>query len=120
MTRKSTLSGIYFVLLLVIGTAQGEAEELTRKKLQVFILAGQSNMVGHANYITIPTLFTAKEPAVLQQMMRHESIETTMRFYVGRNAQTTAAAMWEAHKSADARRGYDFGYDLETRATESR
>jgi len=64
MTRKSTLSGICFVLLLGFGTPQGEAEELTRKKLQVFILAGQSNMVGHANYITIPTLFTAKEQEV--------------------------------------------------------
>ena len=50
MIRKLTLLGICFVLLLVIGTAQGEAEELTRKKLQVFILAGQSNMVGHANF----------------------------------------------------------------------
>ena len=64
MARKSTLSGFCFVLLLAIGTAQGEAEELTGKKLQVFILAGQSNMVGHANYITIPTLFTAEEPEV--------------------------------------------------------
>ena len=64
MTRKSPLTGICFVLLLVIGTAQARAEQLTRKKLQIFILAGQSNMVGHANFITIPTLFSAKEPEV--------------------------------------------------------
>ena len=29
-------------------------------------------------------------PQVLMELMRHESIETTMKFYVGRNAQTTA------------------------------
>ena len=37
-------------------------------------------------------------PPVLQQLMRHESIETTMRFYVGRNAQSTADVLWEAHQ----------------------
>lgn len=36
-------------------------------------------------------------PADLQQLMRHESIETTMRFYVGRNAQSVTAKLYEAH-----------------------
>jgi hypothetical protein len=40
----------------------GNAAELTKKKLQVFILAGQSNMVGHANYLTIPALLTVEDP----------------------------------------------------------
>ncbi|HEY3395397.1 MAG TPA: site-specific integrase, partial [Lacipirellulaceae bacterium] len=35
-------------------------------------------------------------PAVLQQLMRHESIETTMRYYVGRDADAMADALWEA------------------------
>jgi len=35
-------------------------------------------------------------PAKLQELMRHESIDTTMSYYVGRNAQTTAAALYEA------------------------
>jgi integrase len=35
-------------------------------------------------------------PAVLQQLMRHESIETTMRYYVGRDADAVADALWEA------------------------
>lgn len=35
-------------------------------------------------------------PAVLQQLMRHESIETTMRFYVGQNSEATADAVWAA------------------------
>lgn len=35
-------------------------------------------------------------PAVLQQLMRHESIQTTMEYYVGRNAEATADAAWSA------------------------
>ena len=35
-------------------------------------------------------------PAVLQQMMRHESIQTTMEFYVGRNSEAAAEAIWSA------------------------
>ena len=35
-------------------------------------------------------------PQVLKELMRHETIETTMRYYVGRNAQATAEALWEA------------------------
>ncbi len=38
-------------------------------------------------------------PKVLQELMRHESIDTTMRFYVGRNAETTADAVWDAYKT---------------------
>ncbi len=32
--------------------------------------------------------------------MRHESIETTLKYYVGRNAQSTAAVLWKAHHGA--------------------
>lgn len=41
-------------------------------------------------------------PQVLKELMRHESIETTLKYYVGRNAQTTAAVLWAAHKAATA------------------
>jgi len=34
-------------------------------------------------------------PAVLQELMRHDSIQTTMRYYVGRNAKATAAILWD-------------------------
>jgi integrase len=33
-------------------------------------------------------------PAQLMELMRHESIETTLRFYVGTDAQRTAEAAW--------------------------
>jgi hypothetical protein len=39
-------------------------------------------------------------PQVLMELMRHESIETTLKFYVGRNAETTADVLWAAHKAA--------------------
>ena len=39
-------------------------------------------------------------PQVLKELMRHENIETTLRFYVGRNAATTAAVLQEAHRAA--------------------
>jgi hypothetical protein len=34
------------------------------------------------------------------EAMRHESIETTMRYYVGRNANTTADAVWSAYQKS--------------------
>lgn len=37
-------------------------------------------------------------PPDLMILMRHESIETTLRYYVGRNAQSTARTLWEAYK----------------------
>lgn len=35
-------------------------------------------------------------PATLQQMMRHADISTTMRYYVGQNADAAADTIWEA------------------------
>lgn len=35
-------------------------------------------------------------PPVLMQLMRHESIQTTQEFYVGRNAEAAADVVWEA------------------------
>lgn len=41
-------------------------------------------------------------PAVLQALMRHESIETTLRYYVGANAERTAETCWAAIPGARA------------------
>ena len=35
-------------------------------------------------------------PVVLRELMRHESLETTMRYYVGVNAGATADELWAA------------------------
>lgn len=35
-------------------------------------------------------------PQVLMELMRHQSIETTMKYYVGINAQRTAKTIWDA------------------------
>ncbi len=48
-------------------------------------------------------------PQVLMALMRHESIQTTMRFYVGRNAQTTADAVWSAYAAKNGTRGTVLG-----------
>jgi integrase len=37
-------------------------------------------------------------PKDLQLLMRHESIDTTMSYYVGQNAQRTADAVWKAYE----------------------
>jgi integrase len=43
-------------------------------------------------------------PAHLQQLMRHESIETTLRYYVGANAERTNDICWEAWERSMAAR----------------
>ena len=35
-------------------------------------------------------------PVVLQELMRHESIETTLKYYVAANADMTAQAVWDS------------------------
>ncbi len=35
-------------------------------------------------------------PAVLKEIMRHSSIQTTMDYYVGSNAIETARGLWSA------------------------
>jgi integrase len=37
-------------------------------------------------------------PQMLMELMRHASIETTMKYYVGRNAQATANALWASYE----------------------
>lgn len=41
-------------------------------------------------------------PAVLREMMRHASIETTMKYYVGLNAEATADEIWAAFSNKTA------------------
>ena len=52
------------LLLLGVATDHAGAREPDPQRLQVFILAGQSNMVGHASTITIPRLFADERPEV--------------------------------------------------------
>ena len=62
MPRKLASRFSSALFILVLSAASSLATEPAAKKLQVFILAGQSNMVGHAHYITLPALLKAKEP----------------------------------------------------------
>jgi hypothetical protein len=45
----------------------------------------------------VESLLPTVMPQVLMVLMRHESIQTTMRYYVGRNAEATADAAWAAY-----------------------
>jgi alpha-galactosidase len=64
MKRTDQFVGLWVLLLTLTFSGVATAREPDSKKLQVFILAGQSNMVGHANYITIPRLFADERPEV--------------------------------------------------------
>jgi integrase len=44
-------------------------------------------------------------PAVLQQLMRHEDINTTLKFYVGSDAEATADVLWAAVKKVGTNLG---------------
>nr|WP_261360773.1 site-specific integrase [Aeoliella straminimaris] len=55
-------------------------------------------------------------PAVLKELMRHASIQTTMEYYVGDDAQRTAAELWES--DLGVRLG-DLGESREPETTEN-
>jgi len=38
------------------------------------------------------------KPATLQLLMRHQQIETTMRYYVDQDADEVADQLWKAHE----------------------
>ena len=55
--KNAILNKLCLAFLLPLFAISGFAAKSGGKKLQVFILAGQSNMVGHANAHTIATLY---------------------------------------------------------------
>ena len=58
-------------------------------------------------------------PAQLKELMRHESIETTLRFYVGANAERTADACWEAFGKTAPGGGHASSGMLENRVSKA-
>ncbi len=48
-------------------------------------------------------------PQQLMELMRHESIVTTQTFYVGKNAERTADAVWAAFERSESQNGNDSG-----------
>lgn len=53
-------------------------------------------------------------PQVLMELMRHDSIETTLKYYVGRNAERTADVLWAAVQPPKASVGNSFGNNGQT------
>lgn len=68
---------------------------------RVVVNTSESGKVKHASAHDLRRSFGDRwarrvMPAVLQQLMRHEDIQTTMRYYVDLNAEETADAVWAA------------------------
>jgi len=59
--KNAILNKLCLAFLCVHFAISGSAVKAEDKKLQVFILAGQSNMVGHANSHTIATLYDSDD-----------------------------------------------------------
>jgi hypothetical protein len=59
--KNAILDKFCITFLLPLFAISGFAAKADGKKLQVFILAGQSNMVGHANSHTIATLYDSDD-----------------------------------------------------------
>ncbi len=64
--RALQLSVCCLVVAISCSGHSAAAAAAAAQKLQVYILAGQSNMVGHANFITVPRLLVDDSPAVQQ------------------------------------------------------
>ena len=69
--------------------------------VKVYVNPKNPEKVKHASAHDLRRAFGARwaarlMPAQLMELMRHESIETTLRFYVGTDAQRTADAAWSA------------------------
>ena len=64
MLKKTASRFISAIFILILAATSSQAAEPAAKMLQGFILAGQANMGGHAHYITLPALLTAKEDGI--------------------------------------------------------
>lgn len=88
-------------------TAKAKPEKATRRKAKSKADADDSMKRKYASAHDLRRAFGLRwsarvMPAVLQQLMRHESIETTMRYYVGRDADAVADVLWQAVESVTA------------------
>ena len=73
--------------------------------IKVRIDPGRGNAVKYASAHDLRRSFGARwarrvMPADLKELMRHESIETTLRYYVGQDAERTAETCWSTMPGA--------------------
>ena len=76
MINRAIFLRVCIGFLFALSIVRGEAAEPAKKKLQIFILAGQSNMVGHANPHTIGTLYhsdDARDKRLIQMVFKNRS-----------------------------------------------
>jgi alpha-galactosidase len=68
--RNSGQSVKYIIIAVVLGLMSGVASQAAAKPLKVFILAGQSNMQGHANVSTFDSMADDPKTAPILKEMR--------------------------------------------------
>ena len=114
-TAKANRTGSVFCLLGVRGQEVHDSDYVSRTICKIGKAAGvkvntESNgKVKFASAHDLRRAFGLRwaprvMPIVLQQLMRHESIETTLKYYVGQDAESMADAVWAAVEStADER-----------------
>lgn len=73
------------------------------KKARVVVTPDGKNATAHDLRRSFGTRWAMKvQPAVLQQLMRHASIETTMQYYVDLQAHDLAAELWKTKQVAQS------------------
>jgi hypothetical protein len=83
-----------------------KCEEIVRTSLAGDVWNDHLSYVGGDFHVSNPHVFRRDElwlrrnaklmPTVLRELMRHIDISTTMKYYVGQNAESTADAVWAA------------------------
>ena len=100
MVTTARLVLVCVLLTVALSAMNGETAELTKEKLQVFFLAGQSNMLGHAHIVTLPYMQKSAEEDV-KKLTRlvfpngKVSDETVQRFFVATEPEERVAAIKE-------------------------
>ena len=78
--KKRLITGIVSSVALCLATTSCLAAKAGNpKKLKVFVLAGQSNMVGHSHYRTVPMLLEDNDPGareVAKLILKQNAVDT--------------------------------------------
>ncbi|WP_425396014.1 tyrosine-type recombinase/integrase [Aeoliella sp.] len=94
--RRGTVFGIHFRTDTVVKHVSAIG-----KAAGVVVSPNGKTATAHDLRRSFGTRWAARvQPAILQQLMRHASIETTMQYYVDLNAAELADALWNASEVA--------------------
>lgn len=112
LTRKRDRTGPVFVPISFRGplrAMESVSDKLCELGRAANVVVHRNRKTGKVKYVSAHDLrrsfgarWAAKVmPAVLQQLMRHSDISTTMKYYVGHNAEQFADVIWNASVTND-------------------